>query len=126
MHEILGTYGNCCFGNCDLFAIYYDRDLKIWRMNSAFDMTFIRLFRFPSYIKDGFQEYGTVVMDDEYIVVFIWTGRRLYASEGWWTVYFVSTKTFGLRRSRSIACKYGFDPRYERGFLILQSREHVR
>jgi hypothetical protein len=118
--------GSYCFGNCDLFLLYYNRELKIWRMNSALDMTFIRYLRFPSYRRDDFKEIGYACLDDEYAAVFIRTGRGRSLSEVWWTVYFVSTKTFHVRRSLSIARKYGLEPRYERGFLVLQSRYGVR
>jgi hypothetical protein len=94
-------------------------------MNSAFDMTFIDYLKFPSYRGDGFVESGYAVMDDEHVVVFIWTGHGSCVSDGWWTVYFVSTKTFQVERSLSIARKYGFE-RYERGFLVFQSRDYVR
>ena len=95
-------------------------------MNSAFDMTFLRYLKFPSYREDGFVESGYAEMDDEYVVVFIWSGHGSCISVGWWTVYFVSTKTFQVERSLSITRKYGFQPRYERGFLVIQSRDYVR
>ena len=93
-------------------------------MNSAFDRTFICHLRFPSYKRDGFAETGYAKMDDEYVVVFIITGHG--RPEGWCTVYFVSTKTFEVERSLSIARKYDHNPRYQRGFLVLQSRDYVR
>jgi hypothetical protein len=116
--------GHCYFGNCELFVLYFKRELKIWRMNSAFDMTFIGHLRFPSYRRDDYIEVEYAQMDGEYIAVFIRTERE--TSEGWWTVYFVSTKTFGVRRSFSIARKYDRGPQYERGFLVLQSNNDVR
>jgi hypothetical protein len=95
-------------------------------MNSALDTTFIRHMRFPSYRRDGFTEMSYPQLDDEYIAVFIRTESGTCESEGWWTVYFVSTKTFQVERSLSVALKYGYEPRYERGFLVLQSRYFVR
>jgi hypothetical protein len=93
-------------------------------MNSAFERTFIRHLRFPSYETGDFEEFGYAEMDDEYIAVFTRTVRG--RSERWWTVYFVSTKTFEIRRSLSIALKYGCEPQYERGFLVLKSIYDVR
>jgi hypothetical protein len=115
--------GDYCFGNCELFVFYFERDLKIWRMNSAFDRTFIGHFRFPSYNRDDYIEVEYAQMDDEYIAVFM---KTELGSKGWWTVYFVSTKTFEVERSLSIARKYGRRPQYERGFLVLRSTSDVR
>jgi len=126
IREIPERIAHCCFGNLELFLLYSKRKLRIWRMNSALDMTFIRHMRFPSYRRDGFTEMSYPQLDDEYIAVFIRTESGTCESEGWWTVYFVSTKTFQVERSLSVALKYGYEPRYERGFLVLQSRYFVR
>ena len=95
-------------------------------MNSALDMTFMRHLRFPSDARDDLEEIDFAQMDDEYVAVFIRTGRGGCLSEGWCTVHFVSTKTFLVRRSLCIARKYGFEPQYERGFLVLQSKYDIR
>jgi len=121
--------GVCCYGHCGLFVIHRDCNLKIWRMNTALDMQFVRSLHFPA-IPNELLEWYSLEMDDEYIVVSLHAvhQREEIIPEGgrWCTVYFVSTKTLQIERSLCIARKFECIPRYERGFLILRSSDSIR
>ena len=53
VHEISSMSGQCCYGKREgfilplVFAIYSDRKLETWWMNSAFNMTVSHPLRFP-------------------------------------------------------------------------------
>ena len=122
--------GVCCYGHCGLFVIHFDCNLKIWRMNTALDMQFVRSLHFPANIPNELIQWENVEMDDEYIAVSIHAvhQRDERRPEGgrWCTVYFVSTKTLQIERSLCTARKFKCIPRYERGFLILRSSDSIR
>ena len=130
VREMLEENGICCYGHCELFIHYKDCNLKIWRMNAALDMKFVRSLHLPANIPNGLLEWGNLDMDDEYIAILIHAAHsREGGIEGvgrWCTVYLVSTKTLEIERSLCFARKFVYKLRYERGFLILLSSDSIR
>ena len=129
---MLEENGICCYGHCELFIHYKDCNLKIWRMNTALDMKFVRSLHFPTIIPNNFLYLEICEIDDEYIAVFILAiaapnsrGRR-EETERWCTVYFVSTETLQLERSLSVNCKFNPRPRYERAVLVIPLTDSIR
>ena len=122
--------GAFCYGHCGLFVNHRNCNLKIWRMNTALDMQFVRSLHFPANIPYELLEWENLEMDDEYIVASIHAvhQREERTPEGgrWCTLYFVSTKTLQIERSLCTARKFYYIPQYERGFLILRSSESIR
>jgi hypothetical protein len=123
VNEILGENGIFCLGNCGLFLLYMNCNLKIWRMNTADDLEFVRSLHFPESIQER-RAWGILEMDDEYIAVLIQIERGETRDTRWFTVYFISTKTFQIERSLSIVCKS--IPQYERGFLVTRLSDSFR
>ena len=118
--------GICCYGHYGLFLVHLDCKLKIWRMNTALDMTFVRSLHFPTKIPNNFQKWETIEMDDEYIAVLIKAEHERAEDGQRTTVYLVSTKTLQIERSLSIASKFFSSPRYERGFLVIPLIDSIR
>ena len=127
---MLEENGICCYGHCELFIHYKDCNLKIWRMNTALDMKFVRSLHVPANIPYELLKWKNVEMDDEYIAVLIHAAHRREERrpEGglWHTVYLVSTRTLQIERSLCVARKFEYIPQYERGFLILRSNDSIR
>jgi len=117
--------GVCCYGHCGLFVIHRDCNLKIWRMNTALDMQFVRSLHFPA-IPNELLEWYNLEMDDEYIAVSIHAEHERAEDGQRTTVYLVSTKTLQIERSLCVARKFEYIPQYERGFLILRSSDSIR
>jgi hypothetical protein len=95
-------------------------------MNTAHDLKFVGSLNFPESIPNRSIPWGILEMDDEYIAVSIQVEHEAAEDRRWFTVYFISTKTFQIERSLSIVCKHYFTPRYERGFLVTRLSDSFR
>jgi hypothetical protein len=130
VNEILGEYGVCCFGKNGLFLLYLDGELKFWKMNTAHDLKFVRSLHFPAStptsLPNRLLPWEMLEMDDEYIAVMMQAEHETAEDGSWFTVYFISTKTFQIERSLSTVRKYNSTPRYERGFLVVPSSDSIR
>jgi hypothetical protein len=128
--EISGENGICCFGNCGLFLVSVYCELKIWRMNTALDMEFVRSLHIPAHTKNQLLAWETIEMDGEYIAVLMHEAQlreeRRTKNERWCTIYFVSTETLQITRSLSIVRNFRPWPQYERGFLVIPLTDSVR
>ena len=126
MNEILGECAICCFGNCGLIVLYKNCNLKIWQINNALDMKFVRSLYIPANTSNNLLEWGNLQMDDEYIAVSINSELSRAEDKRWCTIHFVSTKTLQIERSLSFSRKFHSFPRYERGFLVVPLTDSYR
>ncbi len=111
-----------------LVSVYCE--LKIWRMNTALDMEFVRSLHIPANTKNQLLAWETIEMDGEYIAVLMHEAQlreeRRTKNERWCTIYFVSTETLQITRSLSIVRNFRPWPQYERGFLVIPLTDSVR